>query len=401
MDRTDVAVVGGGIIGLATAHALLRSAPDLKVVVLEKEDRAAVHQSGHNSGVIHSGVYYRPGSLKASTVAAGRAALLELCQVSGIPHDICGKVIVATDESERRALHELALRAQGSGVPAELIGPHRLAELEPHAVGVAALHVPSAAIVDFAKVCVTLVGLLETAGGEFRPQRTVLGLVERGAAVVVSTDQGEIEARVAVNCAGLHSDHLVPPQRPSGTPELRIVPFRGEYRRLADPRAYLVRSMIYPVPDVRFPFLGTHFTRGIGGEVHAGPNAVLALAREGYSWRTVDLRDTWSLIRFPGFRRLCARYWRTGITEMRRSLSEAAFLRSLQRLVPEIEKADLLSSPAGVRAQAVAENGVLVEDFVLQESARVVHVLNAPSPAATASLEIGRRIAERVSERLG
>ncbi len=398
MERADVVVVGGGIIGLATAQAISRSQPARTVIILEKEEEAGLHQSGHNSGVIHSGVYYRPGSLKARTVAAGRASLIEFCRDNGIVHDIIGKVIVAIDESELPGLHELERRARGNSVAAALVGPERLAELEPHAAGIKALHVQEAGIVDFRDVCETLRRILESAQIEFRPRCRVLRLSEAHGSVIVATELGDVEAKVAVNCAGLHSDRLA---RRSGQPEmLRIVPFRGEYRRLVDDRSHLVQTMIYPVPDPRFPFLGVHLTRGVGGTVSAGPNAVLALSREGYSWRAIDLSDTWALMRFPGFRRLAARHWRTGLAEVRRSLSSAAFVRALQRLVPDVRAEDVVHAPAGVRAQAVDAGGGLVDDFVVQESRRVVHVLNAPSPAATASLEVGRMVAERALEQL-
>ena len=400
VEQADVIVVGGGIIGLASAHAILSSGFHPKVVVLEKEDRPGAHQSGRNSGVIHSGVYYRPGSLKAKTVAAGRRALLELCRANGVAHEIVGKVIVAVDERERPALRELALRARQNRVPAALLTPKRLAELEPHAFGIEALHVPGAGIVDFKQVCETLVRLVEARGGHFFPRRKVLGLTERDNGVIVETDQSEIQARVVVNCAGLHSDRLVARRNHREGTTLRIVPFRGEYRRLTSQAASLVQTMIYPVPDPRFPFLGAHFTRAVGNEVHAGPNAVLAFAREGYSWVTIDVRDTWELLRFPGFRRLVRRHWRTGLSEMLQSLSDFRFVKVLQRLVPAIRAEDLLPAPAGVRAQAVDARGTLIDDFVLDESRRIVHVLNAPSPAATASLEIGRLVAERALERI-
>ena len=400
MERADVAVVGAGIIGLASAHAILRSRPGLKVLVVEKELRPAVHQSGRNSGVIHSGIYYRPGSLKARMATNGRLALLEFCRTHCIPHEIGGKVIVATDESERPGLDELARRGRANGVAVELVGRDRLAELEPHAQGVAALHVPGAGVVDFAQVCEALARLLGADGGELRPGQRVRELREIDERVVVVTEKQEIEARVVVNCGGLYSDRLAAGPDGRGASTLRIVPFRGEYCRLAEHRADLVRSMIYPVPDPRFPFLGVHFTRGIDGEVHAGPNAVLALAREGYSWRVVDLTEILELLRFPGFRRLLARHWRTGLGEISRSLSKTSFVNALRRLVPAVEARDLIPAGAGVRAQAVDSTGALVDDFVLQESPRVVHVLNAPSPAATASLEIGRAVAERALQRL-
>ena len=398
--EADVVVVGGGIVGLATADAILRSRPELRVLVLEKEDRPAVHQSGHNSGVIHSGVYYRPGSLKARTVAAGRKAMFDFCRANSIPCRVIGKVIVAVDEVERPQLRRLKSRADENGVTARILSREDLVDLEPHAAGVEALHVPGAGIVDFGQVCERLATLLADAGGELRSGRQVLDVTERERFVVVRTADEEIEARVAVNCAGLHSDLLAARSMEHWPGSLRIVPFRGEYHRVAHGRRHLVRSMIYPVPDPRFPFLGAHFTRVIDGDLHAGPNAVLALAREAYSWRTVDLAETWELLRFPGFRRLVGRHWRTGLGEVRRSLSRSAFVKALQRLVPDIRPGDLERAPAGVRAQAVDESGALVDDFVVHQSPRTVHVLNAPSPAATASLEIGRMVAERTLERL-
>ena len=399
VSATDVVVVGGGIIGLATACALLEARPESTVVVLEKEPGPAAHQSGRNSGVIHSGVYYRPGSLKATTVASGRRAMLAFCEANGIATRVTGKVIVAVDEDERRGLHVLKERADQNGVPAELVGPQGLADLEPHAAGVEALHVPGAAVVDFAEVCAALAKNLQAANGEFRAGRRVTAVLEREDDAVVRTDDGEMLARVVVNCAGLYSDVLAAGSA-GWSGSLRIVPFRGEYHHVADHRRHLVKTMIYPVPDSRFPFLGVHFTKGVHGEVHAGPNAVLALAREGYTWRTADLADTWDLIRFPGFRRLAVRHWRTGLGEVRRSLSKAATVAALKRLVPEIETADLVAGPAGVRAQAVDASGALIDDFVVHESRRTVHVLNAPSPAATASLEVGRMVARRAVERL-
>ena len=396
--QIDIVVVGAGIIGLSTAYAVSRLRPELTVLVLEKEERPAVHQSGRNSGVIHSGVYYRPGSLKARTVAVGRQAMFEFCRTNGIPTHITGKVIVAVNDAERTRLRELKVRADANGVDAELVSRDGLAALEPYAAGLEALHVPGAGVVDFAKVCEALTRLVRAGGGEFRPGREVLGLFEREGSITVMSDEEEIEARVAVNCAGLQSD-LLASSSADWSDSLRIVPFRGEYQRVAEHRRHLVRSMIYPVPDPRFPFLGAHFTRAVNGEVHAGPNAVLALAREGYSWRTVDVSQTWDLVRFPGFRRLLARHWRTGLGEIRRSVSQSASLAALQQLLPDIGPGDLERTDAGVRAQAVDRRGALVDDFLVQESRRTVHVLNAPSPAATASLEVGRMVAERTLER--
>ncbi len=395
MERVDAVIVGGGIVGLATAHALAHMRSGWKVVVLEKESRAAAHQSGRNSGVIHSGVYYRPGSLKARCVATGRAALIDFCRANDVPYQIIGKVIVALDERERRLLEGLRRRAEQNGIPAEIVDRRRLAELEPHAAGLVALHVPTAGILNFAEVCEKLACRLADRDGELRTGWRVHRLHERNGSVLVSADGGDLEARVAVNCAGLFSDRLAGAGVHADDDRIRIVPFRGEYRRIADHRSELVRSMIYPVPDPRFPFLGVHLTRGIDGEVHAGPNAVLALAREGYSWRAIDVRDSFDLLRFRGFRRLAARHWRTGLAELHRSVSGRAFVRALRRLVPELDPRDVLPADAGVRAQAVSADGTLVDDFVIRETPRTVHVLNAPSPAATASMEIGRMVAAR------
>lgn len=399
MARIDVVVIGGGIVGLATAYAILEARPELTTLVLEKEDRPATHQSGRNSGVIHSGVYYRPGSVKARTVSVGRRALIEFCQANGIAVRMIGKVIVALNDTERASLRRLKERADENGVPADLVGPDGLAALEPHAAGREALHVPGAGVVDFAEVCAALVSRLGAEGTELRIRRRVLSLTERSDGVVAHALEEEIEARAVVNCAGLHSDRLAADGATSSR-SLRIVPFRGEYHHLAAHRRDLVRSMIYPVPDPRFPFLGVHLTRDVHGQVHAGPNAVLALAREGYSRTTVDLADTWDLVRFPGFRRLVVRHWRTGLGEARRSLSKVAYLAALRRLVPSLAIEDLQPAPAGVRAQAVNRRGELVDDFVVVETPRTVHVLNAPSPAATASLELGRMVAERTLWRL-
>ncbi|HEX2052753.1 MAG TPA: L-2-hydroxyglutarate oxidase [Actinomycetota bacterium] len=400
MVRTDVVVVGAGIVGLATAHAILSTSPGTSVLVLDKESEPARHQSGRNSGVIHSGVYYRPGSVKARTVAAGRESLLRFCRDEGIPHEIVGQLVVAVEEEERGVLRDLEAQGQQNGVPAEVISAERMRDLEPHVAGVEALHIPSTGIVDFRRVCSALLNRIEQAGGEFLPGHRVLRFVERDDSVVVMTNRGEIETRVATNCAGLHCDELRDRTKGSTSDALRIVPFRGEYFGLTDKRSDLVRSLVYPAPDVRFPFLGAHFTRSVDGRLHAGPNAVLALSREGYSWGSIDPAECLSLLRFPGFRKLAARHWRTGVDEMAGSLSRAVFVKKLQQLVPEVRADDLVPAPAGVRAQAVDGQGALVSDFVLDETPRILHVLNAPSPAATASLEIGRSVAAPILQRL-
>jgi L-2-hydroxyglutarate oxidase len=399
MSDADVAIVGGGIIGLAAAHAILNTSPNRRVVILEKERRLAAHQSGRNSGVLHSGIYYRPGSLKARLATTGRAAMVSFCAEHGVPFEICGKLIVAVDEQERARMLELEARAEANGVRTRLVVGDALRAIEPHAQGVAALHVPDAGLADFGQACSVLAELVVGAGAEIRLEWPVERFVTDGTGTRVQTERGDIVARCAVNCAGLFSDVLA---RRSGEPvALRIVPFRGEYHELVPGREGLVKNMIYPVPDPTFPFLGVHLTRGIDGRVHAGPNAVLALAREGYSWRDLDLREIGDLARFPGFRKLARRHWRTGAQEIYRSLRVGAFVRALQRLVPDMRTGDLVPAPAGVRAQALGRDGGLIDDFVILESARAIHVLNAPSPAATASLEIGREIARKVEAHLG
>ena len=363
-------------------------------MVLEKEDGLARHQSGRNSGVLHSGIYYRPGSLKARNCREGRKAMEEFCRAEGVPLEICGKVIVATDESELGALEQIRERGRANDVRCEIVSPERLRELEPHAAGIRALHVPEAGIVDFPRVCERLATRIREAGGEVRTSARVTAIREDGEGVVLESTAGQVRAARAVNCAGLHSDRVV---RMSGArPEARIVPFRGEYYRLRESARHLCRNLIYPVPDPRFPFLGVHFTRTIGGAVECGPNAVLAFAREGYRRTRIDPRDLAESLLYPGFLRLLARHWRSALGELRRSFSKGAFVEALQRLVPEVRAEDLEPAPAGVRAQAVRPDGSLVDDFLIVEHGRIVHVCNAPSPAATASLHIGRLVAERL-----
>jgi L-2-hydroxyglutarate oxidase len=395
----DAAVVGGGIVGLATAWQIAARPGGARVVVLEKEQRVARHQTGHNSGVIHSGIYYKPGSLKALNCRRGKALLEAFCREEQVPFDICGKVVVATLPVELPRLAAIAERARANGVAAELVGPERLRELEPHAAGLQALHVPETGIVDYTAVCERLAARIRTRGGEIVTGAAVRGVRSGSGEVVVETTLGEARARVAVNCGGLHSDRVL---AACGEPrQARIVPFRGEYYELVPEARSLVRNLIYPVPDPAFPFLGVHFTRMIHGGVECGPNAVLALAREGYRWRDVDLRDLADTLSYPGFLRLAARHWRMGSGEVWRSISKRAFTRALQRLVPDIRAEHLQPAEAGVRAQALARDGALVDDFLIHEAGRVVHVLNAPSPAATSSLSIGAAVAERAAALLG
>ena len=395
--KYDVAVIGGGIVGLATAYQLTRRHPSKKVVVLEKEDRVAAHQTGRNSGVIHSGVYYRPGSLRAENCREGKRALVDFCEREGVAYDMCGKVIVAVTDDERPRLHEIYARGQQNRVACELIGPERLRELEPHAAGVEAIYVPEAGIVDFTGVCERLAALLRAGGHEIVFNARVRALDARRDGVVLETTVGAFEAHYAVNCAGLYSDRVA---KMSGQdPEVQIVPFRGEYYELKPHARHLCRNLIYPVPDPAFPFLGVHFTRMVAGGVECGPNAVFAFAREGYAFGDVDAGELAEALAYPGFRRLAKRHWRTGLFELWRSLSKRAFVRTLQRLVPEVTTADLVPAPSGVRAQAVTPEGRLHDDFLVKETARVVNVCNAASPAATAALNVGDFVAGRLAVR--
>jgi len=399
MPSYDVAVIGTGIVGLASARELLRRYPRLRLVVLDKEPRIGRHQSGHNSGVIHSGIYYAPGSLKARLCVQGARELYAYCAEKGIPTDRCGKVIVAADQSEVPRLEELYRRGLANGVEGiELIGPDRLRELEPHCVGVQALWSPNTGIVEYERVTAAYAADVLAAGGELLLNRPVRRISRRPAEVTLHTPRGEVQARHVVACAGLYADRVA---WLTGAPrEPRIVPFRGDYWQLRRDRRYLARNLIYPVPDPAFPFLGVHFTRRLGsGAVWLGPNAVLAFAREGYRRRDLDVGELAEALRYAGFQKLAARYWRTGLAEMMRDYSKTAFLHSLQRYVPELSLRDLLPGPSGVRAQALSRDGQLVDDFVVNVQERqIVHVRNAPSPAATSSLAIARLIADKADE---
>jgi (S)-2-hydroxyglutarate dehydrogenase len=393
----DFAVIGGGIVGLSTARALLESHPGAGLVVLEKEQGWARHQTGHNSGVIHSGIYYKPGSLKARFCREGAQALVEFCRERGIDYEICGKVIVAVEPDELPLLDNLYERGLKNGLEVERIGPEELREIEPHASGLAAIKVPSTGIVDFAKVAEAFAALVEEKGGQLRASTEVGSILERDGAVVMGTNRGTFRARALINCAGLQSDRVA---RLCGVdPKTKIVPFRGEYYELKPERRYLVKNLIYPVPNPDFPFLGVHFTRSIDGIVEAGPNAVLGLAREGYKKTDFDLRDFIDELTYPALWRLARANWRTGIGEIHRSFRKKAFVRGLKKLVPEIEEEDVVPIAAGVRAQALKEDGTLVDDFLIAEGKNSVHVLNAPSPAATASIPIGEEIAERAAQK--
>jgi (S)-2-hydroxyglutarate dehydrogenase len=391
----DIAIVGGGIVGLATGLGLLAQDPGLRVCLLEKEPEVGAHQTGHNSGVIHSGLYYRPGSLKARLSVEGARRMIEFCREHGLPHEVCGKLVVATSAEELPALAELLRRGTENGVPGlEEVGPERIREIEPHAAGLRALWVPGTGIADYRAVALKMADLLRSAGVELLLGRQVLGLRQDGPAETrIETSGGEVWARVVVGCAGLHADRVA--RLDGAALEERIVPFRGEYYTLAPERRSLVRGLIYPVPDPRLPFLGVHFTRRVDGSVEAGPNAVLALRREGYRKGSFSLRDTLETLSYPGFWRLARRFLSTGAAEAYRSWNKAAFTRALQRLLPGLRPEDLSPGGSGVRAQLLHRDGRLEDDFCIRQAGRSVHVLCAPSPAATASLVIGEAIAER------
>ncbi len=398
--RYGVVIIGGGIVGLGVALEITRRFPHLRLLLLEKEDRVARHQSGHNSGVIHSGVYYKPGSMKARLCVTGAAAMVEFCREHGVAHEVCGKVIVATDAEELPRLEELRRRGEANGLSGlRMVGSEESREIEPRAVGIQALVVPSTGITDYAKVSEKYAELISAGGGTVMTSAEATGIRRRADEIVVETTRGAFSTSALINCAGLYSDRIC--RMAGDDPGVMIVPFRGEYYDLVPERAALVRALIYPVPDPRFPFLGVHFTRRISGKVDAGPNAVLALAREGYRHRDISLRDLGSALAYPGFWRMARKNWRNGFDEFRRSLSKPLFVRALQRLIPEINEKDLVPGGSGVRAQALKPDGTLVDDFQFVTSGKVLHVLNVPSPAATASLSIGKAIVDMAAARLG
>lgn len=394
-----VVIVGGGIIGLATALALSDRIPGLRQAVLEKEPRLAAHQSSHNSGVIHAGIYYAPGSYKARLCVQGVKLMHTFCDMYGIQYERCGKVIVATSPEELPRLARLYMRGVANGVKGlERIGPERVREIEPYANALAAIYSPATAIVDFGKVAMTMASILQGRGTEILTGARVGRIDNANGGVVLETASGTFHARTLINCAGLYADHVA---RLMGLQtDVRIIPFRGEYYHVRPDRKHLVRGLIYPVPDPAFPFLGVHFTRTIHGDVEAGPNAVLAFAREGYAYRHIRPGEVAGMLAYPGFWRMAGRYWRMGLSEVYRSLCKPACVRALQRLVPEIREADLAPGGAGVRAQAVEQDGSFVDDFRIIETPHAIHVLNAPSPAATASLAIGRHIADLAARTL-
>lgn len=389
-------IVGSGIVGLATGYALKRANPQASILILEKEDRPAAHQTGRNSGVIHSGVYYKPGSKKAELCTRGSKRMMDFCRTYGVPFEQCGKVIVATDEFELAYIDILAERGKANGLDVRKITQTKLKELEPHVNGIAALHVPEAGIVSYKKVAEKLVELLQKEGVEIIFNKQVGSINSGDTTCTVETQNQTFTSDFVINCAGLYSDTLAK----SAGAKLghRIIPFRGEYYELVEERRYLVRNLIYPVPNPNFPFLGVHFTRMIDGSIHAGPNAVLSLQKEGYSKFAFDATEAWQSISYKGFWKLVGQHWQEGFRELYRSISKAQFVKSLQKLIPEIKAEDLVPSDAGVRAQALNPDGSLVDDFLIKYQGRTIHVCNAPSPAATSSLEIGDQIADYVME---
>jgi len=396
----DLVIIGGGVVGLSTALNSLRTFPQLRLLVAEKEDGVARHQSGHNSGVIHSGIYYKPGSLKAKLCVAGRDAMVAFCAEHNIPYEICGKLIVAVTEEEKPRLQMLMERGRANGLAGlRMLDASEAHAIEPNVGGVAWLLVPSTGITDYITVCEKYAELIRAQGGTVSTSTAVAKIVRRSGETVVETSRGSFATRYVINCAGLHSDRVTRMARKK--PEVRIIPFRGEYYDLAPGREHLVKNLIYPVPDLRFPFLGVHFTRRVRGGVDAGPNAVLAFKREGYTHADFSLRDVAGTFTYPGFWRMAAKYWQSGADEFYRSVNKPAFVRALQRLTPNLQASDLVPDGSGVRAQALRPDGSLVDDFQFVASDNMLHVWNVPSPAATASLAIGREIVAMAEREMG
>ena len=392
----DFAIIGGGIVGLATGLFIGKKFPSAQIIILEKESQLAFHQTGHNSGVIHSGVYYKPGSFKAKFTKAGNQSMVDFCQTHDIPYDVCGKVIVATQEKELPRLENLFKRGLENNLSVTKLSPAEVREIEPHVNCLGGIKVPTAGIVNYKKVCQKYGELIQLQGGEIRLNTQVTNIIKTNQGYTLETNQAPVHTKFMINCAGLQSERVA--QLGGVNPEAKIVPFRGEYYELKPEKRYLVKNLIYPVPNPDFPFLGVHFTRMIDGSIHAGPNAVLSLKREGYRKTDFDFKDFIDVITYPGFWKLAAKHADEGIQEIIRSFSKAAFVRSLQALIPEVTADDIIPNPAGIRAQALKNNGQLVEDFLIIEDDKAMHVCNAPSPAATASLEIGQAIASKIPD---
>ncbi len=397
--KFDLCVIGGGIVGLATAYQLSLRYPWLSLAVIEKESQLAKHQTGHNSGVLHTGIYYKPGSLKAINCRNGKKAMEQFCREQGIEHELCGKIIVAIMNEEVPRLQNIYQRGQQNGVNCKMISREEMLEIEPHVAGVQAIHVPECGIVDYKQVCLRLGELIaEKEENQILLGHPVTGIQNRSNGFIIQTDLEEIECKFAINCGGLHSDRIT--QFGGQKPPAKIVPFKGEYFELTKDAVHLCKNLIYPVPDPEFPFLGVHFTRMINGTVECGPNAVLAFGREAYGKFDLNLKDLLESIFYPGFQKMAMKHWKMGWGEMWRSYNKGAFVKALRRLIPEIEAEHLTSAPAGIRAQAVSPKGALVDDFLIQENDRFISICNAPSPAATASLNIGITIVDSLGDRL-
>ncbi|CAA9892682.1 L-2-hydroxyglutarate dehydrogenase [Candidatus Methylobacter favarea] len=396
--KYDIAIIGGGIVGLATAYRLLTLKPNLELVILEKENHVAAHQTGHNSGVIHSGLYYKPGSLKAVNCINGYKMLLEFCDDNDIPYDLCGKIVVATSKEELPQLDVLYERGKQNGLTGIIrLDESQIKEREPNCSGISGLFVPQTGIISYKKVCQVLSEKIKNTGGSLVFNYNVNKIELKGKYGVIKSEKGEVKASLIINCAGLYSDKVA--EFNESNLDIRIVPFRGEYYMIKAEKQYLVKNLIYPVPDPNFPFLGVHFTRMIEGSVEAGPNAVFAFKREGYKKTDIDFGDLWNSLSWPGFRKIALKYWKTGVGEYYRSYSKSAFTKALQKLVPDIKKEDLIPAGSGVRAQACDRNGLL-DDFKIVEKEGIMNILNAPSPAATSSLSIGQTVGELAISRL-
>ena len=397
--KVDICIIGGGIVGLATAYQVSQKYPKLSVAVVEKESSLARHQTGHNSGVLHTGIYYKPGSLKAINCRNGKKAMEQFCKEQGIEHELCGKIIVALHDDEVPRMLNIFQRGQENGVNCKIISREEMLEIEPHVAGVQAIHVPECGIVNYRQVCHRLGEIIaKKEENKLLLGHAVIGMQTRTDSLIITTNKAEIECKHAINCAGLHSDRIT---RLGGQkPPAKIIPFKGEYYELEKQATHLCNNLIYPVPDPAFPFLGVHFTRMIDGSVECGPNAVLALGREAYGKFDLNLRDLLESLTYLGFQKMAMKHWKMGWGEMWRSYNKGAFVKALQRLIPEIESKHLTSAPAGIRAQAVSPGGALVDDFLIEDNERIINVCNAPSPAATASLNIGSTISAKLADRI-
>ena len=397
--KVDICIIGGGIVGLATAYQVSQKYPKLSLAVVEKESSLARHQTGHNSGVLHTGIYYKPGSLKAINCRNGKKAMEQFCKEQGIEHELCGKIIVALHDDEVPRMLNIFQRGQENGVKCKIISREEMLEIEPHVAGVQAIHVPECGIVNYRQVCHRLGEIIaKKEENKLLLGHAVIGMQTRTDSLIITTNKAEIECKHAINCAGLHSDRIT---RLGGQkPPAKIIPFKGEYYELEKQARHLCNNLIYPVPDPAFPFLGVHFTRMIDGSVECGPNAVLALGREAYGKFDLNLRDLIESLTYLGFQKMAMKHWKMGWGEMWRSYNKGAFVKALQRLIPEIESKHLTSAPAGIRAQAVSPGGALVDDFLIEDNERIINVCNAPSPAATASLNIGSTISAKLADRI-